>query len=604
MTFGEHWASAQQIQSICRPACFDDRGAGPTVYRENGINYILEGDSHIAVVGRTGRGKSSCASIPFTRDILRQGESLIVIDPKKEIYRQTACYIPEGYQVYCVDFTDVYNSPTTWNPLHMIYQLYRSDDPSDRDTASTLLGDMWASIYPTYRDPDPFWPQAAANYGKGLTYALFEAAAPEEINLDSIAAMMEQSEAKAGNGQPFLLKTFYDIAPLDSLAKRNLASYVNAPHETRGSIHACADTGLEMFSRSRGLMQMLSQDSLDILHMDFELPFILYIILPDEHDMFDGLAGLLVSQLTTELIRFSRDWNDPLPIRVNLILEELGSVGQSIPNLPKLATAGRSRNLRLMLILQDYNQLHDVYGPSRAEAILASIGITIGFSTNNWGTLKEWSDRCGERFLVYGDTLQKEPLITPVQLAAMPRGTALILVDGCLKFISPLPMFDREGWTPPPRLPVEARTTSRVFNMLAYTKAVQKQRLQAMMEAARAANTEPAPAPEPELPDRSERDQEIAQLIQQIDSRIAALKAEDPTPKKDSSEQACYVLITDLGKRQGELLQLLGKATDLPTGILVHMLSRPPVKICLSSRITAMKLVRDITALGGSAVVT
>ena len=50
--------------------------------------------------------------------------------------------------------------------------------------------------------------------------------------------------------------------------------------------------------------------------------------------------------------------------------------------------ASRSRNMRLMLVLQSTSQLVDVYGKSKAETIYSSIGITIGFSTNNWENLR------------------------------------------------------------------------------------------------------------------------------------------------------------------------------------------------------------------------
>ena len=183
------------------------------------------------------------------------------------------------------------------------------------------------------------------NYAKGLTYGLFETAGKETINLDSVAVMMEQSEIRFGGPSNTILKEFYEQLPLDSLAKRNLATYVTAPNETRASIHSVAASGLEVFSRSKGLMEMLSDDTLNIMDIDVNRPFILTVITPDETDVYDALSGLLVSQVSQHLIRVAQEKGGRLPIRVNIILEELGSVGKSIPSLPNLMVASRSRNL-------------------------------------------------------------------------------------------------------------------------------------------------------------------------------------------------------------------------------------------------------------------
>src|SRR5699024_5536066 len=154
--------------------------------------------------------------------------------------------------------------------------------------------------------------------------------------------------------------------------------------------------------------------------------FILIIITPDETDVYDTLSGLLVSQMSQNLIRIAQDKGGRLPIRVNIILEELGSVGKSIPTLPNLMVASRSRNIRLMLVLQSYTHRIDGYGKSKSETINSCIGITIGFSTNSWETLTEWAQRCGEKQIEINGHIVKEQLITATQLAAMPIGTALI----------------------------------------------------------------------------------------------------------------------------------------------------------------------------------
>ncbi len=445
----ERWNTAKDIKDYFQDE--SSRKAGPILYFENGTKYCDTGEAHIGVVGRTGKGKSQCVSLPFMREVFQKGESLIMLDPKGEGYQKNACYIPENYQIYCVDFRNPRRSPTWWNPLSTPYQLNRSEDPDQQDIASSMLSELWNGVYPDDGQPDKFWTSASANLGKGLTYGLFETAEEDQMNLNNVASMLEKAELHMGAST--LARAFYDMLPSDSLAKRNLASYVTGPNETRASIHSVAASGLEVFSRSKGLMEMLSEDTLHILDLDVDRPFALIIIIPDETDVYDRLAGLLVSQVSQHLVRIAQERGGKLPIRVNMILEELGSVGQSIPNLSNLMAAGRSRNIRLMLILQSYEQLVDVYGKSKAKTIFSSIGITIGFSTNCWETLVEWSQRCGKKQVENNGRNVNESLITPTQLAAMPTGTALILVDSRYKYITRLPfydeLYDQRDWKPP-----------------------------------------------------------------------------------------------------------------------------------------------------------
>lgn len=460
----ERWSTPEEITRILADSA-DNCGSGPVLHVRSGRRYIDDSENHIAVIGKTGKGKSQCGSLPFIRETLSKGESGIFVDPKGECYRQTACYVPKDCQMFCVDFRNPFVSRTCWNPLYYPYTMYTSEDPADQDIASLMISELAAGIFPEEVHADPFWAQSARGYIKGLVYYLMDAAENCQIHLNSLARMSEQSEERM-NGTP-LYKTLYERMSSGTMAKRAFSTYATAPNDTRASIHSVADNGLEVFARSKGLMSMLSVDTL-FTELDLDRPFAIYIILPDETDIYHGLAGVLVSQLTRHLIRHAQDNGGALFRRVNIILEELGSIGKSIPDLPSLMTAGRSRNLRMMLILQDASQLEDIYGKTKSEAINSCVGITVGFSTNSWQTLTEWSERCGERTCGWKENT-REPLITPVQLAAMPVGTALILLDGRYKFISHLPlyneMYDNTGWKAPDTPKRRTKTDMPVFDL-------------------------------------------------------------------------------------------------------------------------------------------
>lgn len=608
MSRSERWNTVNEIKRRFHDTTDPMNGAGPVVYVENGRKFSDDSESHIAVIGRTGKGKSQCCSLPYMREILIKGESLIMLDPKGEGYKKNACYIPEHYQVFCVDFRNPRKSPTKWNPLSAPYRLFCSQDPDDNDIASSMLSEIWNGVYPYDGHSDKFWTDSSANYAKGLTYGLFEVASKENINLDSVAVMMEQSEIRFGSPGNTILKAFYEHLSLDSLAKRNLATYVTAPNETRASIHSVAASGLEVFSRSKGLMEMLSDDTLNIMDLDVNRPFILTIITPDETDVYDALSGLLISQVSQYLIRVAQEKGGKLPIRVNIVLEELGSVGKSIPSLPNLMVASRSRNMRLMLVLQSNAQLVDVYGKSKAETINSCIGITIGFSTNSWETLTEWAQRCGEKQIENSGHIIKEQLITASQLAAMPTGTALVMVDSQYKFITHLPlydeMYDNSKWKAPQYQPAASGKTFKSFNFEAMVKEIKKKQMESSlfdMPVERKVSDMSMRFPFLEGP-QSNKPMDINGLVSKIDAKIAELKVEEKVEReKQETEKKYHVIITPGQSNLTRIARIIAIATGEGFENATKKLSQFPVDIAFNSKREAVQFAKNVTNAGWEA---
>lgn len=606
MSRSERWNTVNEIKRRFHETTDPVNGAGPVVYVENGRKYSDDSESHIAVIGRTGKGKSQCCSLPYMREILKKGESLIMLDPKGEGYKKNAYYIPKHYQVFCVDFRNPRKSPTKWNPLSTPYRLFCSKDPDDNDIASSMLSELWNGVYPYDGHSDKFWTDSSVNYAKGLTYGLFETAGKEAINLDSVAVMMEQSEIRFGGLGNTILKEFYEQLPLDSLAKRNLATYVTAPNETRASIHSVAASGLEVFSRSKGLMEMLSDDTLNIMDIDVNRPFILTVITPDETDVYSALAGLLVSQVSQHLIRVAQEMGGKLPNRVNIILEELGSVGRAISQLPNLLVASRSRNIRCMLVLQSgASQLVDIYGKSKAEIINSCIGITIGFSTNSWETLTEWAQRCGEKQIENSGHIIKEQLITASQLAAMPTGTALVMVDSQYKFIAHLPfydeMYDNSKWKAPQYKPTASGRPFKSLDFEAMVKGIKKK----LMEFSAERKTPAVPTGFPFFEEaRSDGPMDIDSLVSRIDAKIAKLEAEEEAErKKQEAKKKYHVIITEGPNHIASIAEVIAAATDESLGKAAKRLAQFPVDIAFSTKSEAVKFAKDVTNAGGKATI-
>ncbi len=466
----------KDIEKNYVPISTDSSSAGPVIYSVNGKNYIDRSESHIMVLGNTGMGKTQCCSLPFVRNSIIAKESFLVLDSKGENYYKTRYYAEKSHNVLCVDFRNPNKSPVCWNPLKLITEMYFSDDKDEQVQASQFLDDFAKSIQKPDAQ-DPFWPFASAELLVGIVRTLLECCDDKaQINMASVCKMLYDFR-KQISGRTYADELVRQL-PEDSLAKKYLLGYANGATETSRSIFQVCSTSLSIFNQSQGLMNMICHDDLDIYNLDLNnKPLAIYIILPDETDAYDSLAALLISQLTTHFITLSQTkYKGKLPSRLNVILEEIGNLGGSITNLPNLLSAGRSRNIRLMLLLQSTSQLEDIYGKSKAETINDCIGITIGFSTNSWSTLKEWEDRLGTRSVEQPNGMfALEPVITASQLAAMPRFTALIMIGARHKYITSFSpydqMYDNSEWKPPARCEIEdGRENIERFSLVDYIK--------------------------------------------------------------------------------------------------------------------------------------
>ena len=293
--------------------------------------------------------------------------------------------------------------------------------------------------------------------------------------------------------------------------------------------------GLSIATKSESVRNFLSHDDLQINNLDGAKPTLVYIIVPDETPVYDELTGVLVSQLMNHYVRIAeQDYAGKLPIRVNVLLEELGNIGRAITNLPHLMTAGRSRNIRVEFVLQSMSQLVDIYGTSNATTIVSNCDVRVAFRVNHWDTLTELSRICGERAVYYEGNLSREPLITQSQLAAMETGQALVIISGRMKFVTWIPDFtemypyDSKVYK---KKKVKKRTKRSVgyFDIQKYVREKKKEKLAQQMNGLDLIKKDTMSFSEALHSETSKTGDEIHidELVERIDERIAEMEQEE-----------------------------------------------------------------------------
>ena len=475
----ERWATEKEIRKELHCFSDDSDSGGAVLHCENGRLYTNNREGNTIILGVPGSGKSRRCTIPMARAEIEAGESIVVVDPKGEIYKEVACYVdPLCQDLHVIDLRNIFASEG-WNPLTYIYELRQTGKQDDFQLSDELISELAICLYPKEGN-DPFWPYSARSLFIGTVKLLMNYAKPDQITMENVFQLIANGDRRYAGSS--VLQKFIELTPPDSLGGWDLYSYATTANETRGGIRSCFFEGIAFFSRNEGLRQMLSTDELKIGRLDGKKSTVIFIILPDETGLYDRLAGVLCSQIMSHYMRMAQSkYSGKLPIRLNVCLEELGNIGGAIPNLPKWMTGARSRNIRIQCVLQSLSQLADVYGPAQATTIMSSADTYIAFRVNNWNTLTDLSQKCGFRELYDGVNVSREPLITQGQLASMENGQALIMISGRTRYIEWLPdyaeMFDHSRWSPPVPRPPRAIRKQSYFDLKKLTEDLMREKI-------------------------------------------------------------------------------------------------------------------------------
>lgn len=396
---------------------------GIPLYNDGNEVWVDAGGYHNMIIGSTGSGKSQAISFPFINVMAKAGESMIVTDPKGELYEGTAKELEKrGYNIVLLNFRDP-DKGSGWNPFTIPYELYKQ---GNKDKAIEMLEDLAKNIlYDESSKSDPFWNNTSADYFAGLAWALFQDANdPDEVNINSINYMATAGEQKLG-GTTYIKEYFSGKDPTSTECIK-VNSTISAPNETKGSILSVFNQKIQLFSSRETLSEMLC-------HSDFSMEDIgrkktaVFIVIQDEKKTYHSLVTIFLKQCYETLVRVAQE-NDggKLKYRTNFLLDEFANM-PPLSDVDAMVSAARSRNIRLSFIIQNFSQLNDVYGKEKAETIRGNCGNTIYLLSTELNALEEISKMCGEIKSKEKDKTDSRPLVTVTDLQNFKEEEALIL---------------------------------------------------------------------------------------------------------------------------------------------------------------------------------
>lgn len=396
-------------------------------------------DTHTLVIGTTRSGKTRTMIFPTIWTLAHAGESMVLSDPKGELYGRTGDYLRKrGYNVVLLDFRNPKRG-NHWNPMEQVVQAIEDGDES---LASEVAWDIANMISPHSGKGERIWTDGQQSVLAALILAVaMEADTREEKHLTSVYQMLiELGKTIQTEEGPYVpLNAYFESLPTGHIAKAAYGTAALAPERTRGSFFTGAASELKLFA-DPNISYLTSQQDHDLREIG-ERPTAVFLVIPDEKSTRHILASLYISQCYTALVEKASMNRDRLPIRVNFLLDEFGNL-PPISDFDKKITVSAGRGIRYTLIVQDFQQLRKLYDKN-ADTIMGNCHTWIYLLTRHNQTAQDISNQTGkytvnsENYssnvqakgysIGFSQGLTGRPLFLPDEILRWPKFNSLVL---------------------------------------------------------------------------------------------------------------------------------------------------------------------------------
>lgn len=281
--------------------------------------YCIGDDTHTLTIGATRSGKTRCLVVQSICSLALAGESLVISDPKAELYDYTAGYLKKlGYEVICLDFKNPEKS-TRYNLLQPVIDAVKAKDMERAemyawDITNILVGDNTSN--------EKIWENGEKSTIAAaiLCVVVDNAKRPQYQNLTNVYWFIAEMSKSVGGKSP--MSEYMKKLPNDHPARALMSIAEVAPSRTKGSFDTSALTTLRLFT-SRSVYSITHKSDYNIADIGRKKQ-VLFLILPDEKTTYYPIASLMVSQLYELLVRQSDMRGGRLERRVNFVLDEFG----------------------------------------------------------------------------------------------------------------------------------------------------------------------------------------------------------------------------------------------------------------------------------------
>lgn len=425
-----------------------------------GIAALVDSDDiHCLMIGASGVGKTAFFLYPNLEYACASGMSYLALDTKGDLARNYGtiardCY---GYQVAVIDLRNPTRSDGS-NFLTLVNRYMDMAAKHPENIAARAKAEKYAKILAkTIVNPDgdassrgqnAYFYDAAEGLLTAAILLLAEFLPPREIDgalrerrhivsvFKLVQDLLEPSQVKGKSRFQLLMGRL----PAEHKARWFAGAALNSSEQGMASVLSTVLSRLNTFLDSEMEQILCFESSIDAESFAGKKSAI-FLILPEEDATKNFMAGLVIQNLSRELFSVADENGGKLPNRVVLFCDELGTM-PPFDILP-LFSAGRSRKVTLVPIIQSLAQLEKNYGKEGAEILIDNCQDTIfgGFAPQSQ-TAEVLSKALGSRTVLSGsvskgknDTnrslqMMERPLMTPDELRSLPKGEFVVMKTG------------------------------------------------------------------------------------------------------------------------------------------------------------------------------
>ena len=347
-------------------------GKAVCVPRETRLN------SNIAVYGASGSMKTRAFCVNRILQSAARGESLIITDPKSELYEKTSAYLrSQGYEVKVFNLVTP-EASDSWNCLCEI---------EGEELMAQLFCDVIIKNTGSERG-DHFWDSAEMNLLKALVLYVEQGYPDDRKNIGEVYKLLTLCSENR-------LNDLFEMITSTHPAKAPYAIFKQASEMVRSGVIIGLGSRLQVF-QNKQIRNITAYDEID-LELPGKKPCAYFCITSDQDSTFDFLSSLFLSFVFIKLVRYA-DKNCPdgkLPVPVHVLGEELTACGV-IPDLSRKISVIRSRNISMSCVFQNLAGLQNRYPYNQWQEILGNSDIQLFLGCVDELTAKYISDRSGE----------------------------------------------------------------------------------------------------------------------------------------------------------------------------------------------------------------
>ena len=390
-------------------------------------------NSNLAVYGASGSKKTRA----FCMNRILQGaarkESLIICDPKSELYEKASSYLrSQDYVVKIFNLVSPENSDS-WSCLAEV-------------EGQELMAQLFVDVIiknTSGGKGDHFWDSAEMNLLKALVLYVDQSYPPETKNMGQVYQLLTLQSEKE-------LNSLFDVLPNTHPAKAPYTLFKQSSDTVRSGVIIGLGSRLQVF-QSELIKKITARDEID-LELPGQKPCAYFLVTSDQDSTFDFLASLFLSFAFIKLVRYA-DKNcegGRLPVPVHVLGEELTACG-TIPDLSRRLSVIRSRNISMSCVFQNLAGLQNRYPNNLWQEIIGNCDIQLFLGCTDPLTAEFVSSRTGLASVAVSSqskelgswrisnytpefretsSVGKRPVMTPDEVLRLPIDEALIIVRG------------------------------------------------------------------------------------------------------------------------------------------------------------------------------